>query len=286
MSLQRILALCFIFACLLPGAFLFRPSTKTAFSSPNGQSYGRAAVMDGETGAEGRQAHDVKQSAVNREHPVIFSEFSAVDVVPDGNLDKDFWTGTKRIQFDEAGFSRTRHTEARTLVASRWTRQYLYLAYWCHYQNLNIYEGEDPAHERWQLWEKDVVEAFINPTPDRPSHYYEFEIAPNNQWLDLEIDLTQHPFNNEKWNSGFLHETRVDAPQHVWTVEMRIPIASMAAAAAHPMTEWRVNFYRCDGAESGASRRMLSWGALPLKLPERSFHQPDSFGTIRFIHGF
>jgi hypothetical protein len=247
--------------------------------------HGRAASMDGKTDAEGLRTHNVKQSAMNREPPVIVSEFSAIDVVPDGNLDKKFWTGAKRIQFDEAGFTRTRHTEAMTLVASRWTRQYLYLAFWCHYQNLNMYGGEDSAHERWQLWEKDVVEAFINPTPDRPSHYYEFEVAPNNQWLDLEIDLTQHPFNDQKWNSGFVHATRIDAKRHVWTVEMRIPIASMTATEADPKKDWRVNFYRCDGTESGASRRMLSWGALPLNLSEHSFHQPNSFGAIRFIHG-
>lgn len=241
--------------------------------------------MDETTGAEGRQAHGVKQSAVNREHPVIFSEFSALDLIPDGDLDKDFWAAANRIQFAEAGFSRTAHAEARTLVASRWTRQYLYLAFWCHYQDLNIYEGEDPAPERWQLWEKDVVEAFINPTPDRPTHYYEFEVAPNNQWLDLEIDLTQNPFNNTQWNSGFTHETLIDAQRRVWMVEMRIPIASMKAAASHPLTEWRINFYRCDGDEADASRRMLSWGALPLNLAENSFHQPDSFGTLRFISG-
>ena len=227
----------------------------------------------------------MKQSAVSRAHPVILSEFSTVDVVPDGNLEREFWTGARRINFDEAGFSRKKHPEARTIVASRWTRQYLYLAFWCHYQNLNIYEGEDPAQERWQLWERDVVEAFINPTPDRPSHYYEFEVAPNNQWLDLEIDLAQQPFISEKWDSGFLHETRIDAQRHVWTVEMRIPIASMTAAAAQPMAEWRVNFYRCDGIGSDTPSRMLSWGALPLNLSENSFHQPDSFGTLRFISG-
>jgi hypothetical protein len=240
-------------------------------------------MMNGETSAAHKLVLDEKQPAVHREHPLIYSAFSFVDVAPDGNLEKDFWIGLKRIQFDRAGFSRTIHTEARTEVASRWTSQYLYLAFWCHYENLNMYEGEDPAPERWHLWEKDVVEAFINPTPDRPSHYYEFEVAPNNQWLDLEIDLARHPHNNEKWNSGFRHETRIDARQQVWTAEMRIPIASMTAAPIHPMTEWRANFYRCDGVEAGASRRMLSWGALPLNLHENSFHQPDSFGIIRFI---
>ena len=239
--------------------------------------------MERDQGAEYRQANDGKASAVNREHLVIVSEFSAIDVDPDGDLEKAFWTGAKRIRFDEAAFSRTKHSKAETLVASRWTHQYLYLAFWCHYQSLNTYQGEDPKPERWQLWEKDVVETFINPKPDRPSHYYEFEVAPNNQWLDLEIDLTQHPFNDFHWNSGFRHETRIDAARHVWTAEMRIPVASMAATEADSGTEWKVNFYRCDGAGSEASRRSLSWGALPLNLPEHSFHQPASFGTLRFI---
>ncbi|MGB7549121.1 MAG: carbohydrate-binding family 9-like protein [Terracidiphilus sp.] len=258
-------------------------STKASISNPNAPSDGRAAVMEMNSNAEHKQANDGKGSPVNREHLVIFSEFSAVDVYPDGDLEKAFWTGPKRIRFDESAFSRTKHPETETLVASRWTYQYLYLAFWCHYQSLNTYQDEDPGPERWQLWEKDVVEVFINPTPDRPSHYYEFEVAPNNQWLDLEIDFTQHPFNDLHWNSGFRHETRIDAARHVWTVEMRIPVASMTAAEADSGTEWRANFYRCDGVESEASRRMLSWGALPLNLPEHSFHQPASFGTIRFI---
>jgi hypothetical protein len=269
-----------MFAFVLPDTIL-RDSTQVPISNQNATNDGSAAV-EGDQGAEHRQANDGKRPAVNRHHPVILSEFSAIDVDPDGDLERAFWTGAKRIRFDESAFSRTNHPEAETLVASRWTHKYLYLAFWCHYQDLNTYMDEDPGPERWELWEKDVVEAFINPTPDHPSHYYEFEVAPNNQWLDLEIDLAQHPFTDLHWNSGFRHETRIDVARHVWTAEMRIPVASMAATGADG-TEWKVNFYRCDGAGPEASRHSLSWGALPLNLPEHSFHQPASFGIIRFI---
>ena len=48
---------------------------------------------------------------------------------------------------------------------------------------------------------------FSNPQPERITHYYEFEVAPNNQWIDLEIEKTKTPFNDAAWNSGFSHAT-------------------------------------------------------------------------------
>lgn len=213
---------------------------------------------------------------------VIDSQFSDVDVVPDGDLGKKFWSSAKRVRFDEGAFTRKKYPKAETLVASRWTPNYLYLAFWCHYQTLNTYQGENPASERWGLWEKDVVEAFINPQPENPSHYYEFEIAPTNQWIDLEIDLDRNPFNDPKWNSGFEHATRIDPVHHVWTAEMRIPVRSMKVERIHANAEWKLNFYRNDGPESGSARRKLSWGAVPKKAAIL-FHQPASFGTIRFV---
>ena len=221
-----------------------------------------------------------KIADMSRDHPVIVSRFSARDTVPDGDLDKPFWSDASRVAFDQAAFTRATYPESETRVASRWTRNYLYLAFWCRYQTLNAFEGEDLHVERWGLWEKDVVEAFIAPDPGQPSHYFEFEVAPNNQWIDLEIDLTKRPFNNARWNSGFEHSTRLDSARHVWTSEWRIPLASLARSGIAPGKDWRVNFYRSDGQPP--NRRAMSWGALPLKLPQSSFHQPESFGILRF----
>ena len=217
---------------------------------------------------------------LKRSHPVLISEFSASDTPPDGDLDKHFWSTAKRVSFDQAAFTRASYPKSQTQVASRWTRDYLYLAFWCRYESLNIFQGENPEAERWQLWDKDVVEAFIGPDPERPSHYYEFEVAPNNQWIDLEIDLDKHPFNDPHWNSGFKHATRVNAARHIWTSEWRIPATVLSSVGIRGDSAWRVNFYRADGADS--NRRAMSWGALPHNLPENSFHQPDSFGLLQF----
>ncbi len=238
--------------------------------------------MKNSFGTEGSQSSGGGDADRNREHPLIVSEFSRADVEPDGKLDKSFWAGVERVRFDHAAFSRASYPEAETTVASRWTRKFLYLAFRCRYQTLNIYQGEDPGPERWQLWEKDVAEAFINPNPDHPFHYYEFEIAPNNQWLDLEINLARNPMSDAHWNSGFEHRTHIDPARHLWTVEMRIPVAAMTHTPIEPGSEWRVNFYRCDGPGSGNARRLMSWGAMPKESTEHTFHQPASFGRLRF----
>jgi hypothetical protein len=211
---------------------------------------------------------------------VIMSEFLQADITPDANLEKEMWSRAQRIRFDEDAFSRTSYPALETQVASRWTSKYLYLGLWCNYEFLNTYQGEDPALERWELWERDVVEAFIGPRPENPSHYFEFEVAPNNQWLDLEIDLNREPFNNASWSSGFEHATRVNAVAGIWTAEMRIPFAAFNAQI-RPQ-EWKINFYRCEGLPPGSPRRYLSWGPLVASGPGASFHQPASFGVLRF----
>ena len=210
------------------------------------------------------------------------SKFLAADFAPDGNLSKKVWKDAVRITLDRDRFGQTRFPDSEVQVASLWTPGYVYFAYRCRYRSLNIYAGEDPAKERWELWNRDVVEAFINPQPERFGHYYEFEIAPNNQWIDLEIDLTKTPMNGAAWDSHFEHVTKVDAEHKVWVVEMRIPVKSMNANAIQPGDEWRLNLYRCDGPGDDSQRRFMSWSALPAGH-NGSYHQPASFGIIKFV---
>jgi hypothetical protein len=211
----------------------------------------------------------------------ITSRFSAEDYVPDGDLAKSVWHSAGKVRFDQEALARKAHPEAETHVASFWTAKYVYFAFWSKYLTLNVYEGEQNEKEKWGLWERDVVEAFVNPAPERFNHYYEFEVSPNNQWIDLEIDFDKKPFNDANWDSHFEHATRVDETNHVWTCEMRIPVDAFLVRLMRPGMEWRINFYRADGKGGDSQRRFLSWSPLPGGKP--SFHQPASFGIIRFV---
>ncbi len=208
------------------------------------------------------------------------SRFSDQDFVPDGDLNKKVWREAEWVRFDHDMSGQHHYPRAETRVASLWTATYVYFAFRCKYSTLNVYEGEDTAKERWELWNRDVAEVFVNPEPERVNHYYEFEVAPNNQWIDLEIDKTKTPFNDAAWDSHFEHATRIDSKQGVWTCEMRIPVSSMKVQVMQPDTEWRINFYRADGPGDDAQRRFMSWSTIP---EGQTFHVPTRFGMIRFV---
>ena len=210
---------------------------------------------------------------------VITSQHIKRDYVPDGDLNSGVWRLVPHVSFDHNYTGDKRYPALKTEVASLWSDKYVYFAFWCKYQHLNTYQGEDAAKERWGLWEHDVVEVFLNPQPKEVSHYYEFEVAPNNQWIDLKIDLDKKPFNSAAWNSGFEHAVRVDEKQHLWMCEMRIPLSALKARIT-ANAEWRGNFYRAEGTGTDEQRSLLAWSTVVAK-PE-AFHNPSRFGIIRF----
>jgi len=212
---------------------------------------------------------------------VINSIHVAKDFSPDGDLTKGVWRQAKPVIFDSSAKRGNRYPGSATRVGSLWTASHVYFSYACQFETLNYYEGETTEKERWELWNRDVVEVFINPQPERFQHYYEFEVSPNNQWIDLEIDLEKTPFNDAHWDSHFEHATRINKQSRVWTCEMRIPVSSMSVDQINAGTEWRVNFYRADGPGDDTKRRFMSWSPLPGH--DLTFHQPASFGVIRFV---
>jgi alpha-galactosidase len=206
---------------------------------------------------------------------------SPVDVAPDGDLSKPFWQNASFVEFDHDASGKSHNPEISTRVESLWTDSYIYFGFSGRYDSLYIYSGESPATERWQLWDRDVVEVFLNPQPERVQHYYEFEVAPNNQWIDLEIDKTKDPFNDASWNSGFEHATRIDAKNRVWMTELRIPLSSIHVKAIRSGATWRANFFRASGEGPDNQRKFLAWSTIP---GGGTFHVPTRFGILEFAN--
>lgn len=99
------------------------------------------------------------------------SRFSPTDFFPDADLSKLEWKLAERVVFDTSYLPGETFPESRTEVASLWTQTYLYFAFWLKYTELYTYAGEDASLERWGLWDRDVVEVFINPLPERINSY-------------------------------------------------------------------------------------------------------------------
>jgi hypothetical protein len=205
--------------------------------------------------------------------------YSASDFAVDGNLTKPAWKSATWIEFDHDPTGKTENPSVKTRVAAVWSDRYIYFAFSGKYEMLNTYEGEDASKERWELWNRDVVEVFVNPQPDRVSHYFEFEVAPNNQWIDLEIEKTKTPFNDAAWNSGFEHATKIDEKNHLWMTEMRIPLSALGVDTINSGDVWRVNFFRAAGHGGDEKRTFLAWSSIP---QGGTFHVPSRFGRLRF----
>ena len=74
-------------------------------------------------------------------------------------------------------------------------------------------------------WDADVAEVFIGSDFQNIKHYYEFQVSPRGEWVDLFIDRNPDPPNHDvNWNSGFEVKAKIDNAERGWYGAMRIPI--------------------------------------------------------------
>lgn len=126
------------------------------------------------------------------------------------------------------------------------------------------------------LWDRDVCEIFLAPNKDEFRKYYEFEIAPNGEWIDLGIH--QLPGKRETdfdYDSGMKSAAKIEKDK----ILMALKIEWRAFGKTPKAGEiWMGNILRCIG--SGATRGYLAWQ--PTYTPEPSFHVPEKFGEFEF----
>jgi hypothetical protein len=156
-----------------------------------------------------------------------------------------------------------------TSVRALWTDQFLYLAYECPFTKLTIYEPVQEK-ERFGLWERDVVEAFIGSDTNDIRRYTEYEVSPTNERLDVRIALPNYDF---EWSSRFESATRIDEKSKRWTAELRIPMSALSERKPSAGAVWKINLYRCDYANKG----MLAFNPTLVG----SFHTPEKFGVLK-----
>jgi alpha-galactosidase len=165
-----------------------------------------------------------------------------------------------------------RETEVRVL----WNVTTLWILFRCRYRSLTTFADSDPDRRRDQLWERDVAEVFLQTDPRDPRRYWEFEIAPNGMWIDLEIS----PEGKRNPCSGMKSRVIVDESKKLWTAVAALPMRSLSRAF-DPAENWRVNFFRVEGAAE--PRFYSSWQ--PTHTPQANFHVPEAFGLLRFQKG-
>jgi hypothetical protein len=207
----------------------------------------------------------------------IQSTWAESDPHLDTNLTSSFWRGSLPIYMDADAHGK-RDPKYRTEIRTRWTKQNLYFLFVCPYEELNLKPNPDISAETNELWNWDVAEVFIGADFNDIRRYKEFEISPQGEWVDLDIDLHK-PGNVEgwKWNSGFAVSARIDKAAHVWYGAMRIPYSSIDSQAAAAGNTLRINLFRSQGPAS--ARHQIAWQA-PMS---NSFHVPERFGLLKLV---
>ena len=123
---------------------------------------------------------------------------------------------------------------------------------------------------------------FIGSDFDNIRRYKEFEVSPQSEWTDLDInlDLPDHTVG-WTWNSGFQIAARIDPKAKIWYGAMRIPFTALNA---QPETRppvagdtFRANLFRSQGPPE--RRKSIAWKA-PMS---DTFHVPAKFGLLELV---
>jgi hypothetical protein len=193
------------------------------------------------------------------------------------NPDAPFWREARPI-FAQSDANGKPLPEYRTEIRSRWTKDNLYFLFVSPYRRLYVKPQPDVAHETYALWNWNVAEVFIGTDFKNIQRYKEFEVSPQNEWVDLDIDLDKpHHEQGWVWNSGFQHLARIDEAKHTWYTAVRIPVAALSARAAVAGTRFRVNFYRTEGPPQNSTEIMWQ------PVMSKTFHVPERFGLLQLV---
>ncbi len=181
-------------------------------------------------------------------------------------LIENYWSGEKATS--------GRHAKVKLL----WSNSAFYIRFEANQtEPLVISKTANLKTKTNALWDRDVCEIFAAPNAKESNKYFEFEIAPNGEWIDLKIQ--QMP---DKRETDFNYDSRMEsaAKIEIGKVSMAIKI-NWKAFGKIPRTNdvWKGNLFRCVG--SGKTRGYLAWHPTRTKTP--NLHVPEASGQFEFV---
>lgn len=219
----------------------------------------------------------IAQAVPAADPPVIESTRAAQDVEPSTDPAIPFWQAARPVYAEKTPYGQTLPLY-RTEIRSRWTNNDLYFLFICPYEKLNLKPSPSTTTETYRLWDWDVAEAFIGSDFQNIRKYREFEISPQGEWVDLDIDLSApHHEDGWKWNSGFAVAARIDPAAKIWYGVMRIPFSALQSQSPAAGQQLRINLFRAQGPPP--NRVAVVWQPTMSK----TFHVPEKFGLIRLV---
>ncbi len=207
---------------------------------------------------------------------VILSKYMDRNVALSADPDSPMWKDAAPV-FAEHSPEGEPEAANRTEIRSRWTKTDLYFLFVSPYQTLYLKPSPTTTLETNKLWDWDVTEVFIGTDFQNIRRYKEFEVSPQGEWVDLDIDRDHPDAGGIRWDSGFTSKTRIDSDKKIWYCEMRIPLNKVDTRPPEPGLQMRVNLYRIEG--SPPHRVFIAWQP----TGKASYHVPEAFGRLKLV---
>ena len=195
-----------------------------------------------------------------------------------GELDNKIWNKAKEISVEKYWSGENAPKDRQFKAKLLWSDTAVYVRFEAN-QNEPLIVSEKPnlKTKTIGLWERDVCEIFLAPDRTEPRRYFEFEIAPNGEWIDLGIyQKPDERITDWDYSSGMESAAKIESGK-VW---MAIKIEWKAFGVSPKAGDiWLGNIFRCVGF--GKTRGYLAWS--PTETKEPSFHVPEKFGEFEFV---
>ncbi len=197
---------------------------------------------------------------------------------PINDLDNDSWKTAKEILIDKYWSGETSPAGRQFKAKILWSDNALYVRFEADQtEPLVVSKVANLQTKTDGLWNRDVCEIFIAPNKNEPRKYFEFEIAPNGEWIDLALDYTSPTRETDwKYNSGMRSAARIKKDKIVMSIRVEWKALGKAPKAGDI---WLGNLFRCVGKDP--TRGYLAWQ--PTKTKEPSFHVPEKFRELLFL---
>lgn len=193
-------------------------------------------------------------------------------------FDNKAWKQANEVTIDKYWSGENAPTGRQFKAKLLWSKTALYVRFEANQNEpLVISDKTDLRSKTRGLWDRDVCEIFLAPRKADFRHYYEFEIAPTGEWIDLGIyQKKDERITDWDYNSGMKSAAKIEKDK-VW-MTMKI---EWKAFDKTPKTGeiWLGNILRCVGKDP--TRGYLTWQ--PTLTKEPSFHVPEKFGEFEFV---
>jgi hypothetical protein len=203
-------------------------------------------------------------------------EYIANDFAID-EFENEAWSKAADIEIDKYWSGDPAVIGRRAKVKMLWSSSAFYVRFEAN-QAEPLVVSETPILDTKtkELWDRDVCEIFIAPDAENSSKYFEFEIAPTGEWIDISIHQTPDGrITDFAYHSGLKSAAKIKDGK-IW---MALKI-DFSAFNRTPLVGdiWKGNLFRCIG--KGKTRGYLAWQ--PTKTKKPNFHVPTAFGEFEF----